>query len=145
MASREGIGGRRGSSESSMSDFHVILEFHYYAPSSRSFHDVQACSRQAFASSGRSCDIRTDARACRASVFPGSVFSARASSSSHVFSAAGSSLCSTKMSRFPAQNHLTKARTIVNTTGPSKFPPFRSMLAQYFVSSPHHCHRNLSR
>ena len=62
------------------------------SPRSKSFHAVHACSRHCLASSGRCCDIRTDASAWRASGCPGSVCRAIVRSSSHVFSASGSKL-----------------------------------------------------
>lgn len=61
-------------------------------PASKSFHDDHAFSNVAFASSGRCCDMRTEARVCNASLFSGSVCSAKFKRSSQVFSAAGSKL-----------------------------------------------------
>ena len=61
-------------------------------PRSKSFHAVHACSRHCLASSGRCCDIRTEASAWRASGCPGAVCRAIVRSSSHVFSASGSKL-----------------------------------------------------
>ena len=63
-----------------------------HPPRSKSFHAVHACSRHCLASSGRCCDIRTEASAWRASGCPGEVCRAIVRSSSHVFSASGAKL-----------------------------------------------------
>ena len=61
-------------------------------PVSRSFQAAQDCSRHFLASSDLCWDIRTEARAWRASELLGSVWRARLRRSSHVFSASGSKL-----------------------------------------------------
>ena len=98
-ARRAGIGGRFGSSGKNHETPFTIYIGRKRLPSSRSFQADQAFSRHSFASSGRCCDIRTDANACRASGFPGSVCRAKESRSSQVFSTFGSKLNGKKMNK----------------------------------------------
>lgn len=92
---RVGIGGNFGSSTLSgetSKNSTLIQSQGWFVPASKSFQDVHACSKHCLASSGRCWDNRTEASDCRASLFAGSIWSARLSRSSHVFSATGSKL-----------------------------------------------------
>lgn len=119
-------------------------------PRSKSFHAVHACSRHCLASSGRSCDIRTEARAWRASGCPGSVCRAIVRSSSHVFSASGSKLGyikkkkkvleiqSTHHKSYEGSIHIStcpiRALTMLAFNSVSLLPPFSSSARSFPLS-----------